>query len=53
MTVKEYREQKPNCRYCGYSIDIALGVYYCRAKERYIACNKAKKCKVYKARSVV
>lgn len=50
MTVKEYREKMPNCKYCKYSFDVALGVYYCNAKEKYIVFNKAKKCEVYQAK---
>ncbi len=50
MTVKEYREKHPNCRYCKYSFDCAMGIYYCEAKEKQIFFNKAKKCEVYQAR---
>ena len=50
MTVEEYREKHPNCRYCKYSFDVALFSYYCNAKEKYIVLNEAKKCEIYKAK---
>jgi hypothetical protein len=52
MTVKEYREKEPNCRYCKYSCYLELGFYMCNAKEKFLLSNKAKKCEVYQAKEL-
>lgn len=49
MTVYEYREKNPNCRYCKYGKEVDLA-YYCEAKQKFVFLNKAKKCEVYQAR---
>ena len=49
MTVYEYREKNPNCRYCKYGKEVDLA-YYCEAKQKFVFFNKAKKCEVYQAR---
>lgn len=51
MTVKEYREKNPDCKYCEYGLNCE-NCAYCYAKEKTILFCKstAKKCKVYRAK---
>ena len=48
MTVKEYREKYPHCRFCKYgnrnSYDPGV---YCRAKKKGIILNRARFCPIF------
>lgn len=46
MTVKEYRENHPHCKFCKHANE-GLYTLYCYAKEKGIVFNKAKKCTLY------
>lgn len=45
MTVKEYREKHPKCKYCNHCNKQNLK--YCYAKEKRVHFNEAKKCPMY------
>lgn len=44
MTIKEYREQNPNCSYCRHRIN---GLDTCAATEQKMSKRTAKKCPCY------
>lgn len=46
MTVKEYRENHPRCRYCKHFYHLFS---FCYAKKKDIYINKAKRCPLYEA----
>ena len=48
MTISEYREKHPKCKYCKYGVDVMIGRCYCYAKRKRCFLNKARKCKVYR-----
>ena len=49
MTVKEYREKNPHCKYCRY-VGRGCSSLYCTAIKKKIVFNKAKKRPIYEAK---
>ena len=52
MTVTEYRQRHPRCRYCKHApIDIEFGIMFCEAKQKNVLFN-ALWCKLYEPKGM-